>query len=123
MVPSNPSFKSSVTSSAGVGVRSCTSSFETTLSGPKGASPAPLKPPRILLSPLEAQFVICPAIWACCNNPIAREVTFSVPVGKMILACTNDEWRNRLAFYINRLDDCNPFPISRLYWLWSSLSF
>ncbi|KAJ0131024.1 Uncharacterized protein HZ326_25870 [Fusarium oxysporum f. sp. albedinis] len=31
------------TSSAGVGVRSCTSSFEITLSGSRGASPAPLK--------------------------------------------------------------------------------
>ncbi|KAJ0121819.1 Uncharacterized protein HZ326_31669 [Fusarium oxysporum f. sp. albedinis] len=37
-------------SPGGVGVRSCTSSFEITFSGLRGARPAPLKPPRILLS-------------------------------------------------------------------------
>ncbi|KAJ0133614.1 hypothetical protein HZ326_21771 [Fusarium oxysporum f. sp. albedinis] len=54
------------------------------------------------------KLVICPPILACCNNPIGREVTFSVPIGKVILACTNDKRRNRLAFSINRLDHINP---------------
>jgi hypothetical protein len=39
-----------LTSPGGVGVRSCTSSFEIIFSGLKGASPAPSKPPLILLS-------------------------------------------------------------------------
>ncbi|KAJ0129046.1 Uncharacterized protein HZ326_27862 [Fusarium oxysporum f. sp. albedinis] len=43
-----------VTSTGGVGVRSCTSSFEITFSGSKGASPAPRKPPLILLSVIAA---------------------------------------------------------------------
>jgi hypothetical protein len=39
-----------VASLGGVGVRNCTSRFKTTFSGLQGAWPAPLEPPRMLIS-------------------------------------------------------------------------
>jgi hypothetical protein len=46
--------KGAVISAGGVRVRNYTSSFEMKFSGLRGASPAPLKPPRILLSVIVA---------------------------------------------------------------------
>lgn len=55
-----------------------------------------------------------------CNCLIAREVAILVLIGEVILARTDDERLDRLAFRIDRLNHCNPFPVSRLHWfrLW-----
>src|ERR1700754_804176 len=57
----------------GVGVRSFTSSFERTVSGLNGTSPAPRKPPRTLSSPREVKNAFLNAmknstlvIWVTC---------------------------------------------------------
>ena len=68
-----------------------------------------------MLEPLETGLVIGPAILGRQNSPIAREVGFSVPVGEAILARADDERRDRPAFRIDRLNNCNPFPVSRLH--------
>ncbi|KAJ0129446.1 Uncharacterized protein HZ326_27464 [Fusarium oxysporum f. sp. albedinis] len=52
-----------VTSAGGVVVRNCTSSFEMIFSGLRGASPAPLKPPRILFSLIVARCIRLDALF------------------------------------------------------------
>ena len=68
-----------------------------------------------MLQPLETNLVIGPAILGRRNSPIAREVTILVPIGEVILARTDDKWLDRPAFRIDRLNDRNPFPVSRLH--------
>ena len=67
-----------------------------------------------MLKPLETSLVISLAILGHRNNLIAREVALPVPVGKVILARTDDKRLDRPAFRIDRLNDRSPFPVSRL---------
>ena len=68
-----------------------------------------------MLEPLETSLIIGLAILGRCNSLIAREVAILVLIGEVILARTDNKRLDRLAFRIDRLNDHNPFPVSRLH--------
>lgn len=70
--------------------------------------------PIEVLNPLKTRLVVGPAISGCSDSPVAREVAFLIPAGEVILACDHDKRLDRPPFRIDGLDDCNPFPVSRL---------
>ena len=68
-----------------------------------------------MLKPLETGLVIGLAILGRYNSLIAREVAILVLIGEVIFARANNKRLDRLAFCINRLDNYNLFPVSRLH--------
>jgi hypothetical protein len=68
-----------------------------------------------VLKLLETDLIIGLAILGRRNSLVAWEVALLVLVGEVILACTDDEWLDCLAFRIDRLNYCNPFLASRLH--------
>jgi hypothetical protein len=63
---------------------------------------------------INSQFIRSPAILRDASAPTGWEFSFVVPGTEVIFPCNNDIRRDRVAHGIDGLDDCNPFPITRL---------
>src|SRR3954471_3233913 len=67
-----------------------------------------------MLNPIDTNTVISPARIGKINRPIRRERAVAIPAFEVHFPCNNYVRRNGIAARLHSLDNCNPFPITRL---------
>jgi hypothetical protein len=65
-------------------------------------------------NPIYSQFICCPAILRDADTPRGWEFSFIIPGIEVSFPCNNDIRQDCIPNGTDCLDNCNPFPITRL---------